>query len=161
MTSIGDWAFSDCTALTVCCVEGSTAPASPEPSTAPDESGLTIDSITEDTAQINLTAETIAIPETFKVQVYSIDNGTKWKKWPTKEAALAKLMPKLLNKALTLHLSDQVNGKGKIREGDWMTVPEAGLPKPSAKTTYFVRTKAKNDGGKLTPACKTMKVSVK
>lgn len=54
---------------------------------------------------INLTKETLTIPDSYMPVLYSIDGGAKWK--PVKDALSEAKFPKLLNKDITFQLSDK------------------------------------------------------
>ncbi|MCL2081655.1 MAG: hypothetical protein FWH04_00215 [Oscillospiraceae bacterium] len=82
--------------------------------------GLLVYSTTHgNSAFIDLENEIISKPSNFDIAAYSVNGGLKWKKWPTgktndaKQKKIDKLIPKLFNKKLVLHLSDQLNAKGK------------------------------------------------
>jgi hypothetical protein len=71
---------------------------------------VTVNSTSADTATINLTAETITLPGGFTVAAYSIDGGTKWRRGalPAPDR-----FPRLLNKGMTLHLTNNFDQKAK------------------------------------------------
>ncbi|MCL2763583.1 MAG: hypothetical protein FWD36_10380 [Treponema sp.] len=69
-----------------------------------------IDSTTNDNAVINLTDETVILPSGFIVAAYSVNGGTKWKRGALPDAAK---FPRLLNKGLTLHVTNNFDQKAK------------------------------------------------
>jgi C1A family cysteine protease len=76
-------------------------------------------------AFINLTAETITLPEGFSVAAFSLDGGTKWRRGGLPNAAR---FPRLLNRGMTLHLTNSWEQKDK-KPGDGaqiITFPEIG-----------------------------------
>ena len=63
-------------------------------------------------ASINLTQETLTLPESYTVAAYSTDGGSTWKQPKSGDLSDAGF-PKLLDKGLTLHLSDTYDAKSK------------------------------------------------
>jgi len=95
------------------------------PATGP--SGIVIIPSTNhgDTAFINLTEETITLPEGFTVAAFSTDGGTKWRRGALPVAAK---FPRMLNKGMTLHVTNQFDAKEKKPAADAATItfPEIG-----------------------------------
>ena len=75
----------------------------------------------EDGFEINLTAETIAIPATYTSVAYSTDGGVKWKAAKPDTFSGVKF-PKLLNKGMTLVLSDKPIDRVTRKPEDGATV---------------------------------------
>jgi hypothetical protein len=146
-------------------------------------------------AVINLSTDTIALPTGFTVAAYSTDGGRKWKRGELPNAAR---FPRLLNKGMTLHVTDDFDRKdkkptagaetitfpeiaarpkrnadklrpfygethwvlakrgttaavfsnleyapssnGKTPDGNWIPMPEDGIPVSTSRDTYLVRT---------------------
>lgn len=59
----------------------------------------------KDGFSINLTKETLTLPDGYEPSVYSIDGGERWK--PVKGNLSAEKFPKLFNKDITLQISDK------------------------------------------------------
>lgn len=98
-------------------------------------------------AYINLTDETITLPDDFTVAAYSLDGGTKWKKGAL--PADAKFQ-KLLDKGMTLWLSDGWNDKKVIE--DKKVVAEKGVPKGAAIIKFAkINARPKSNTEKLAP----------
>jgi hypothetical protein len=69
-----------------------------------------VSSTSADTATINLTAETITLPENFTVAGFSIDGGGKWRKGalPAPDR-----FPRMLNRGMTLWITSAVDDKNR------------------------------------------------
>jgi hypothetical protein len=68
---------------------------------------------------INLTTETITLPENFSVAAYSTDGGKKWKRGTL---PAENRFPRLLNKGMTLHVTSDFDRKGKKPAADAQTI---------------------------------------
>jgi hypothetical protein len=92
-----------------------------------------VHSTTPDTATINLTTETITLPTGYTVAAFSVDGGTKWRRGAL---PVATRFPRMLNKGMTLHITDNWNQSAK-RPGDGaqtITFPAIGArPKRNAE----------------------------
>jgi hypothetical protein len=69
-----------------------------------------VPSTTSDNSEINLTTERISLPTGFTVAAFSTDGGTKWKRGALPDVTK---FPRLLNKGLTLHVTNNWNQSAK------------------------------------------------
>jgi hypothetical protein len=109
-------------------VFGTPVPPGGEPVTE-----VIVHSTTPDTATINLTTERITLPTGYTVAAFSVDGGTKWRRGAL---PVATRFPRMLNKGMTLHVTDNWNQSAK-RPGDGaqtITFPRIGeRPKRNAE----------------------------
>ena len=86
---------------------------------------------------INLSDETFIVPSDYTIQAYSTNGGEKWKKGDLTDKTLAKL----LNKEMTLHITDNFNTKTKKPSEDATIVTFAKInerPKLPKLTVNYV-----------------------
>jgi hypothetical protein len=88
-------------------------------------SAVIVNSTTPDAAVINLTLETITLPEEFTVAAFSTDGGTKWRRGAL---PAANRFPRMLNRGMTLHLTSVWDQKEKSPGEGAVTItfPEIG-----------------------------------
>ncbi|MCL2082500.1 MAG: Ig-like domain-containing protein [Oscillospiraceae bacterium] len=96
-----------------------------------------IDDVESDEYFINLTDETITIPNTYTPAAYSINGGNKWKaiKDSSKSPFTKLNFPKMFNKTMTLHLSDMPIDKESKVGG--VKNPNKGKPQTGATIVIF------------------------
>ncbi|MCL1807949.1 MAG: hypothetical protein FWG31_09645 [Oscillospiraceae bacterium] len=103
------------------------------------KNGKKPDDAKEENAIINLTKETLTLPATYSSVAYSTDGGAKWKKGTFTEAQ----MVKLLNKGMTLWLTDNFNENAQNGE-------VKGKPNGNATIIAFPKINKRAPAPKLT-----------
>jgi hypothetical protein len=111
---------------------GASGPGNDGGTNAEPAPAVIVSSTSADTATINLTAETITLPDGFTVAAFSVDGGKKWRRGalPAPDR-----FPRMLNRGMTLHLADNFDQSAKAPgEGaQTVTFPEIGArPKRNA-----------------------------
>lgn len=98
-------------------------------------------------AYINLSDETITLPDDFTVAAYSLDGGTKWKKGdlPSDEK-----FKRLLNKEMTLWLTSEWNSRDMKEDGK--VVAKKGVPSTAVVIKFpKIGARPKPNADKLAP----------
>ena len=129
-----------CDCCEVCGKETCVCPEPPQPGEIDYNITEIIVSGSREGFEINLTKETFKAPAEYKIAVFSINGGDKWKAVKADTFTELKKFAKLFNKDLELWISDKGTKKEKPKEEDIIKFPKISKrPKaPKLKVNYKI-----------------------